>query len=255
MDSRLRGNDTVVGEVPLKIMSPPPAPTSQFLLGVRLFIPVAISIAAYGLVWGVVAGQAGLSAVEVLLMSGIVYAGASQFVALDLWTPGALPILSIVIATAIINLRMMLMTATLRPLFADVPRWQAMLAMFVVSDEVWAMTMAQSAKGKISPSFMLGAGTLAWIGWTGSTLAGRLLGSVIADPSTYGLDFAFTAVFLALLLSMWRGRSDLVPWIAGGLIAIVVARAVPGQWYVIAGGLGGSLAGAVAEMRRSRDVA
>jgi len=221
----------------------------------RLFLPVAVSIAAYGLVWGVLAGQAGLSVLEVALMSGLVYAGSSQFVALDLWSPRALPVASIIIATAVINLRMLLMTATLRPLFAGTPRWRATLSMFLVSDEVWAMTMAQSAKGAGSTAFMLGAGALAWLAWTGSTLIGRVLGAVIVDPSTYGLDFAFSAVFLALLFSLWRGRGDLVPWVVGALLAILTAHYVPGQWYVIVGGLGGSLAGALAESWRTRHVA
>jgi 4-azaleucine resistance transporter AzlC len=221
----------------------------------RLFVPVAISIASYGVVWGVLAGQAGLTPLEVLLMSGIVYAGSSQFVALTMWSPAGLPIASIVIATAIINLRMLLMTATLHPLFAGTPRWKALLAMFLVSDEVWAMTMANHAKGGSAPAFMLGAGSLAWLAWVGSTLTGRLLGAVIDDPTAYGLDFAFTATFLALLFSMWKGRGDLVPWLAGGLIALGVTAVVPGTWYIIAGGLGGSFIGALLQYRRQARVA
>lgn len=238
-------------------LSAPPASSfwPSYLLGMRLFLPVAISIASYGVVWGVLAGQAGLSPFDVLLMSGLVYAGASQFVAITMWSPLGLPIASIVIATAIINLRMLLMTATLRPLFDGMPRWKALLAMSLVSDEVWAMTMAQSAKTGGGPAFMLGCGTLAWIGWAGSTLAGRLLGAVIDDPTTYGLDFAFTATFLALLFSMWKGKADLVPWLSGGLIAILVAQFVPGTWYIIAGGLGGSLIGALIESLRLQHVA
>jgi 4-azaleucine resistance transporter AzlC len=220
----------------------------------RLFVPVAISIASYGVVWGVLAGQAGLSPLEVLLMSGIVYAGSSQFVAIDMWSPVGLPMVSIVVATAVINLRMLLMTATLRPQFDGVPRWQAVLAMFLVSDEVWAMTMAEHAKGGGGPAFMLGCGTLAWIAWVASTLTGRLLGAVIDDPTTYGLDFAFAATFLALLLSMWKGRGDLVPWLAGGAIATGVSMIVPGTWYIIAGGLGGSFIGALLQHRRRADV-
>ena len=95
---------------------------SQFLLGMQLFWPVAVSIAAYGLVWGVLARQAGLSVGEVVLMSALVFAGASQFVALEMWTPAALPVGAIVVATAVVNLRMLLMTATLRPLTLGLPR-------------------------------------------------------------------------------------------------------------------------------------
>lgn len=232
-----------------------PAPhggPAQFWLGVRMFLPVAVSIAAYGLVWGVLAGQAGLSVPEVLLMSGLVFAGASQFVALDMWTPGALPVLSIVIAAGIVNLRMLLMSATLRPLVGHLSLPQQLGAMFFVSDEQWAMTMAEVRKGSGSVAFLLGTGVLSWFAWVGSTLSGRVLGAFIEDPTRYGLDFAFTATFLALLLGMWRGRGDLVPWIVGALAAILTARLIEGNWYIIVGGLVGSFAGALADMLKER---
>lgn len=229
---------------------------SQFWLGVTLFIPVAISIASYGLVWGVLAGQKGLSVLEVVLMSGLVFAGASQFVALDSWTPGSLPILAIIVATAIVNLRMLLMSATLRPLVAHLSLPKALGAMFFVSDEQWAMTMAEMRKGGGSVAFLAGTGVLSWLAWTGSTLLGRVLGAFIDDPVKYGLDFAFTATFIALLLGMWKGRGDLVPWLVGALAALATAGTVEGKWYIIVGGIVGSLAGALADQWRTRrDVA
>lgn len=231
-----------------------PAPTaaSQFWLGVTMFLPVAVSIASYGVVWGVLAGQKGLSVLEVLLMSGLVFAGSSQFVALDSWTPGALPVISIVVATAIVNLRMLLMSATLRPLVAGLSWPKALATMFFVSDEQWAMTMAQMRKGEGSVAFMLGTGVLSWVAWVGATLLGRVLGAFIDDPVKYGLDFAFTATFLALLLGMWKGRSDLVPWLVGALAALLTASMVEGKWYIIVGGIVGSLAGALADQWRAR---
>ncbi|HEY9010358.1 MAG TPA: AzlC family ABC transporter permease [Devosia sp.] len=228
---------------------------NAFFLGMRMFVPVAISIVAYGLVWGVLAGQAGLSAWEVLVMSGLVFAGASQFVALESWIPGDLPVLSIVITTAIVNLRMLLMTATLRPLTTHLPRWKALASVYLVADENWAMTMGEVAKGRGTVGFLVGSGVCSWIAWVGSTLVGRLLGSVIEDPTKYGLDFAFTATFIALLLGMWKGRGDLVPWIVAALVAIVSVRLIPGNWYIIIGGLAGSLAGAMADTMRRREEA
>jgi predicted branched-subunit amino acid permease len=217
-----------------------------------MFLPVAISIAAYGVVWGVLAGQAGLSVLEVALMSGLVFAGASQFVALDMWTPGSLPVLSIVIAAGIVNLRMLLMSATLRPLVGHLSLPRQLGAMFFVSDEQWAMTMAEVRKGGGSVAFLLGTGVLSWFAWMGSTLCGRVLGAFIDDPTKYGLDFAFTATFLALLLGMWRGRGDLVPWIVGALAAILTSKLIEGNWYIIVGGLVGSFAGALAETLKER---
>lgn len=230
----------------------PPQPRDQFWLGMRMFTPVAISIAAYGLVWGVLAGQAGMSVLEVALMSGIVFAGSSQFVVLDMWTPGSLPLVSIVIATAIVNLRILLMSATLRPLLSPLPLGRALGATFFVSDESWAITMSEVRKGRGSIAFFLGAGVLCWLSWMLSTLIGRVLGAFIDDPTRYGLDFAFTATFLALLLGMWKGRGDLVPWIVAALAAIATSRLVEGNWYIIVGGLAGSFAGAVADLFRDR---
>lgn len=224
---------------------------SQFWLGVTMFIPVAISIASYGVVWGVLAGQKGLGVLEVLLMSGLVFAGASQFVALDSWTPGSLPIVSIIVATAIVNLRMLLMSATLRPLVSGLSRPRALAAMFFVSDEQWAMTMAQVRRGEGTVAFLLGTGVLSWFSWVGSTLLGRVVGAFIDDPVKYGLDFAFTATFIALLLGMWKGRTDLVPWLVGALAALLTASMVEGKWYIIAGGIVGSLAGALADQWRA----
>jgi 4-azaleucine resistance transporter AzlC len=218
-----------------------------FLLGARTFIPLAISVAAYGVVWGVLAGQAGLGVLEVLLMSGLVFAGASQFVALDMWQVGAVPVGAIVVAALIVNLRLMLMSATVRPLVRHLPRWRALLAMFFVSDENWALTMGEIAKGRGSIAFLLGSGVVCWLTWLLSTLFGRLVGAAIDDPTRYGLDFAFTATFLALLFGMWKGRSDLVPWAVAALVAIATARLVPGNWYIVVGGLVGSLSGAVIE--------
>jgi len=235
---------------------PAASASSQFWLGVTMFFPVAVSIASYGVVWGVLAGQKGLGVLEVLLMSGLVFAGSSQFVALDSWTPGALPIVSIIAATAIVNLRMLLMSATLRPLVSGLSRPKALAAMFFVSDEQWAMTMAEMRKGGGSVAFLCGTGVLSWLSWAGSTLLGRVLGAFIDNPVKYGLDFAFTATFIALLLGMWKGRSDLVPWLVGALAALLTASVVEGKWYIIVGGIVGSLAGALADQwGEKRDVA
>ncbi|MGV3650334.1 MAG: AzlC family ABC transporter permease [Devosia sp.] len=227
----------------------PPSPSfgAELLRGLRACVPLALSVSVYGLVWGVLAGQTGLSILEVLAMSGLVFAGASQFVALDLWMPGTLPIGALIAAAAVVNLRMMLMTATLRPTLSSLPRWQGLLATLLTTDETWALTIGQRPAGRDTAGFFVGAGLMLWSTWLAVTLAGRLLGAAIAEPESLGLDFAFTATFIALLLGMWKGRADLVPWIVGGGVAVLVTRLVPGEWHILAGGLCGSLAGAIAD--------
>lgn len=232
----------------------PDSRSEQFLAGARACIPVAISVAAYGLVWGMLARGAGLSTLEVVLMSGLVFAGAAQFVALDLWTtaPSALPIGALVLAALIVNLRYLLLTATLRPLYPPGRLGRGALSMFLVSDENWAMTVAAMARGGGSVAFLMGGGALAYVSWLCTNLLGYSLGSAVADPRQWGLDFAFTATFIALLLGMWKGRGDLLPWLVAAAVAVVTSRLVEGSWHILAGGLAGSLAGALQEARRVR---
>lgn len=229
-----------------------PRHLDQFFAGARACVPVAISVAAYGLVWGMLARGAGLSPLEVVLMSGLVFAGSAQFVALDQWSavPALLPIGPLILAALIVSLRYLLLTATLRPLFPPGPLGWRAASMYLVTDENWAMTVAAMARGEGSVAFLMGGGVLAFCSWMSMNLLGYGLGSTIDDPSRWGLDFAFTATFLALLLGMWRGRGDIVPWCVAALVAIATAQTIEGSWYILTGGLAGSFAGALLDARK-----
>lgn len=220
---------------------------SQFLLGVRQCMPVAVSVAAYGLVWGVLAAQAGVSALQTGLMSALVFAGSAQFVALDMWKVSidSPPLLAILVATLVVNLRYILMTAALHPMFvAEKTRWPLLKAFFI-SDENWALTTAEIAQGRGTVAYLMGGGAVTYLAWLASTLTGRLAGSLVGDPARWALDFAFTATFLALLVAMWRGPRSILPWAVAGGAALVTQALVPGKWYIVVGGLFGSVAGAL----------
>ena len=236
-------------------MQNPAAPawtSDHFFAGARACIPVAISVAAYGVVWGVLAKQAGLSLLEVMLMSGLVFAGSAQFVALDLWTapPSTLGLGPIILGPLIVHLGELLMTAPLGRGVRPGTEKRSAAAMWLLSDENWAMTVGEMAKGRGSIAFLIGGGTTVWCAWMAATIIGRMLGSAIDDPTKFGLDFAFTATFLALLLGMWKGKADLLPWLVAALVAVISARLIPGSWYILTGGIAGSFAGALAERRR-----
>ena len=72
----------------------------------------------------------------------------------------------------------------------------------------------------------------------------------ISQPEKYALDFAFTAVFAALTLSLWRGKNDLIPWVIAAILAVICEKMLPGKWYIVLGGIGGALASGLIEYKR-----
>jgi len=212
------------------------------LSGARRCLPIAISGFAIGLVFGTLAGQANLSAAEASLMSALVFSGAAQFVVLGLWD-SPVPVAAVVFATLVIGLRHLLMGAALAPHFTKLSRLKAFGSVFFMADENWALTMSEFDKGRRDGAFLLGGGLVMYVSWTVSTFVGGTLGGALEDPARWGLDFAFTAVFLALVTGLWKGRSDLLPWMVAAVVAVAAHHWLPGQWYILLGGLAGSLAG------------
>lgn len=216
------------------------------LRGARRALPIGLSAIPFGLVLGVLAGRAGLSVVEVLLMSSLVFAGSSQLVAISMWA-NPIPVIAIVATTLLVNLRHILMGLTLRPWYAKLPAPFAFGTYFFMTDESWALTTIETERKPFDAAFMLGAGLVDFVTWVGSSVLGRITGAAIPDPTAWGLDFAFVAVFLALLVSLARGKSALaiLPWGVAALIAIAADRVLPGNWYVLLGAGSGALAAVV----------
>lgn len=200
---------------------------------------------AFGAVFGVLARQAGLSVVEAAMMSGLVFAGSSQFVALQMWV-SPLPVVTIVLTTLIVNLRHMLMGAALRPWLSKLPAPKVYGSIFFMTDETWALAIREYSGGMRDAAFIVGSGLTMFAAWVGGTIAGVAAGSAIRqeDLALWGLDFMFAAVFTALLAGMWRGKSSLLPWAVAAVVAVLVKWWVPGTWYILAGGIAGSVVGA-----------
>jgi len=213
-----------------------------FWLGLGRGVPVAVGSIAFGLLFGVLARGAGLSLAEACLMSAIVFAGSSQLVALSMWAI-PVPILPIVATTLVINARHVLMGLTLRPRYATLPAATAYGSYFFLTDESWALTSLEFERGGRDAAFLPGVGILLFVCWVGATAIGRVTGAAIRDPAAWGLDFAFVAVFLALLTAMAtaHGGSVLLPWVLAAGVALAADRLLPGNWYVLLGAAAGSV--------------
>ncbi|WP_121742113.1 AzlC family ABC transporter permease [Natronorubrum halophilum] len=205
-------------------------------VGFLTCIPVALGVAGYGIAFGVVANQAGLSVAEAALMSATVLAGASQIIAVELWS-NPLPVAAIVFTTFAVNLRYSLMGAALQPWFRRLSPPQIYGSLFFMADENWALTMRDLKSGSGRGAFLLGSGIALWLFWVVSTILGVFAGESVGDPSRYGFDFILVAVFVALAAELWEGRPSLVPWVVALGTSVVAADLLPGRWYILLGGL------------------
>jgi 4-azaleucine resistance transporter AzlC len=202
--------------------------------GIVASLALVPSVFVYGTVFGGLAVQAGLRPLQVLGMSVLVFAGASQFVAVPMLAAGA-PATAIVLTTYVINMRHYLMAATLAPSFRDFPRRWLPLVAHVINDESFAVAVARRTPP--DPWVFVGSGLAVAGAFLAGVAVGTPLGGLVADPERWGLDFAFPAVFLALVALQLRRGVDWLVALAAAVVAVAVALVLPGNWHVIVAGL------------------
>jgi 4-azaleucine resistance transporter AzlC len=218
--------------------------------GLTATLPLAPGIIAFGLLYGVMARQAGLVPWQAFAMSLIVHAGSAQFVAVGMW--GVAGALSIIATTLVINLRHLLMGASLAPYLRPVSRrWKALLALWL-TDESFALAVTAYRQGTGSHKYLLGANLGIYLIWPISGLLGALLGSAIPDPGRYGLDLIFPLAFLGLLSSFVRDRLGLLVALLSGGLALLFSSTLQGNWHVLLAGLLGSALGLGLETLREK---
>lgn len=212
--------------------------------GVRQSIPIALGVFTYGIVFGILARQSSLGPLETVLMSISVFGASAQFVVLDLWT-SPLPVIAIVVTTVAVNLRLLLMGASIQPWLKRLTPRKTYGILYFLNDESWGLTMRARSNGENDAAFLLGSGLIVFAAWISATALGVSIGGLIQNPAKYGLDMAFIAIYLTLLAGVWDGREDAIPVGIAALAALVTSVVIAGNWYIIIGGLTGSLAGVV----------
>jgi 4-azaleucine resistance transporter AzlC len=219
--------------------------------GMHANIPLAISAMSYGGVFGVLSANHGVSWVEMLAMDLLMFAGSAQLVMIEMWS-SSVPVFAVGLAVLIINIRYLLIGASLQPVFEGRPLWQKMLCMHLVADENWAVTIAAHRDSGTSPAFLVGGGLLLVTAWTAATIGGNLLGGLVMEPRRWGLDFAFIAVFAALTMSLWQGKDDFLPWLVAAVLAVAGEHLMPGKLYIALGGVGGALTAVILDRVKNR---
>lgn len=215
-----------------------------FFKGFRATLTIALCVAAYGMLYGMLAKQQELPFGEAIAMSMIMFAGAAQLIVVKMWAD-PVPLIALTVTAFVVNIRYVLMGATLHPWIRDLHPVKKYVSMFFLVDESWALTLTGLKNDLKDFAFLCGSGFCIYIAWALSSVAGYVLASSIKDPEALGIDFAFIAVFIALAAGLYRTRVDLLPWVVAGVVAIAAAHFIPGSWYIIIGSLAGSAVGAM----------
>jgi 4-azaleucine resistance transporter AzlC len=216
----------------------------------RTVFPLLIGDLPVGLIYGVLALDAGLRPASAQMMSSIVFAGSAQFITAQL-VREAVPGLIIVLTIAVVNLRHMLYSASIAPYLRALPmRWKVLLS-YLLTDEAYAVTILNYEKEGAAPSghwFFLGAGLTLWVSWQLSTAAGVLLGTTL--PESWPLDFAFPVTFIALIIPTLKDRPAVAASLTAGVVALF-AYELPYKLGLMLAGLLGILVGMLLEVRKS----
>lgn len=206
--------------------------------------PMFLAYVPIAMLWGTLAAAKGFSPFEALLMSALVYAGASQFVAIKMWQE-SLPIVLLIFTIFIINVRHVLYAASISRHLGEIPsRWHAAL-MYVLTDEAWALLERKALTHPLTLGYYVGVAVPLWPTWFISSAIGAYIGTKLPDPALIGLDFAFAAMFIAILAGFWKGPRTGAVIIASAVVAVLAKTYLPGAWYIVFGGLAGVAVAAI----------
>lgn len=219
---------------------------TEFKRGIKTSIPMLLGIIPFALVLGSQSVQKGFSPVELSLLTGLNFAGGSEFAILEIWSNPP-QLLMLMFITFLINSRHLLMGASLVPYLRHLPNKTVYPALFFMVDESWAVSFADAQKNQkkygythaFSIPFYAGLCFALYLMWVGFTTLGAIIGPVLGDINRFGFDMAFPAVFLVLLRSMWKGIWAARPWLVSLITAAVAYLYLPAGWYVPIGAICG----------------
>jgi 4-azaleucine resistance transporter AzlC len=203
--------------------------TSGYAAGARAILPLSPAVILFGASFGVLARSAGFDPVASIVMSATTFAGSAQFAVVSVFAAGG-TVVAAIAAAVLLNARYGPMGLAAARSFRGGPARRVAESQLLV-DESWAVSQEG---GRFDIRRMLGAGLVLYAGWVGGTVIGVIAGGTLGDPATLGLDAAFPALFLALLVPLVRNRRAFAAALAGGGIALLLIPLTPAGVPVIA---------------------
>lgn len=203
-----------------------------FKKGFMDVIPLTIPVIPFGVIYGVVGVELGLSPLVTFAMSFIIFAGSSQIAFVQLYTAGASPLVMISSVLAI-NSRHFLYSAVLAQYLNKLNLYWKILLSYLMTDQAFSVSLSyfkKNQKKTFSHYHMLGSGFTLWLLWQISTLSGIVLGNVI--PEALGLEFAIPLTFLSLIIAELKKYDHLLIIIISGAISLITYN-FPLKVYII----------------------
>jgi predicted branched-subunit amino acid permease len=225
--------------------------TASFRDGFVAMLPACIGLVPFGVVCGVGAAAAGADWLAALGMSTLIFSGAAQILAAQLYAADA-PFAIIVLTCFVLGLRFLMYSAAMAPhLRALSPAWQRSLA-FLLTDQAFAVVIRRfdaNTDPHDGSSYFLGTGLALLATWQASNLAGFLAGNLI--PASWSLDFAVPLCFIALLAPLMRSGPNVAAALVAG-IAVLALQALPARLNLVVAGVLGIVVGTLTELLRER---
>jgi 4-azaleucine resistance transporter AzlC len=218
--------------------------------GMKLIAPFCVSAVPFGVAFGAAAVGGGMTPAEAILMSALAFAGSAQFAVLSLWTAVPLPVAAIVVTAFLVNARHIVMGAALYPHVKNQPQARLLALSAGMTDAGWAVTLQAMLGGRRDLGILLGTILLQWPVWVGGTAVGVLLGSSGGmDVKRWGLDVLVAGIFATSVVGLSRSRAVIGPWAAAVAGTAAALLWLPGNWYILVGGLCAGVAGLLTDRR------
>jgi len=197
--------------------------------GARRIAPIGAAAAVFGASFAVLSHTGGFDGLAAVVMSATTFAGSAQFAAASVLETGG--VAAAVAAAVLLNARYAPISVTVGDQFRGSVVRRLFEAQLIV-DESWALS--RRSDGRYDRRLLIGGGLVLYVCWVGGTALGALVGDRLGDPERYGLDAAFPALFLALLVPQVTSRRALAAALTGGSIALVLIPFVPAGVPIVA---------------------
>lgn len=210
----------------------------EFFQGTKDCLPIMLAVIFFAMLFGATGVNNGLSIGNTVLSSAVVFAGASQFVFLDLFNQ-KVPVWSILLAVFAVNFRHVLYSASLGRFMNGFGWWKKYVGFFLLADPVFGAGETRAETKTLRPAYYFGFAFPLYPIWVGFTFVGAWFGKLITNPEAFGFDMLLSIYFLSLLMGFRARANWLSTVLASGTVSLLVYNTLGAPWHIMLGAVAG----------------